>query len=250
MAHKTLIGGTAYEIGGGKTLIGGTAYAIKGGKTMVGGTVRNISFDTQISTLSVGSSVFMNVSEVRKEFIVVHQGLPSSVYDSSCDGTWLMMKHAWNTGEKFDAVSHDYADSSLHFLMDTIFYGYLDSGVKSAVKQVELPCHYGTLTARVFSLSYTEVGFSGDSYAPVEGAVLSYFNGAPDDVRIARYNGDYSVEWWLRTPRIFTVRGTSTWAVYYDGTAIYSSCTKTRSTRPAFILRSDTLIDENFNVIA
>lgn len=217
---------------------------------MVGGTVRNISFDTQISTLSVGSSVFMNVSEVRKEFIVVHQGLPSSVYDSSCDGTWLMMKHAWNTGEKFDAVSHDYADSNLHFLMDSIFYGYLDSGVKSAVKQVELPCHYGTLTARVFSLSYTEVGFSGDSYAPVEGAVLSYFNGVPDDVRIARYNGNSVVEWWLRSPRIFTVRGTSTWAVYHDGTATYSSCTKTRSTRPAFILRSDTLIDENFNVIA
>ena len=28
MAHKTLIGGTAYEIKGGKTLVGGTAYDI------------------------------------------------------------------------------------------------------------------------------------------------------------------------------------------------------------------------------
>lgn len=44
MAHKTLVGGTAYEITGGKTLVGGTAYSIAGGKTMVGGTVYDISF--------------------------------------------------------------------------------------------------------------------------------------------------------------------------------------------------------------
>lgn len=44
MAHKTLIGGTAYEIKGGKTLVGGTAYEIKGGKTLVGGTAYDISF--------------------------------------------------------------------------------------------------------------------------------------------------------------------------------------------------------------
>lgn len=44
MGHKTLIGGTAYEIKGGKTLIGGTAYDIKGGKTLIGGTGYNITF--------------------------------------------------------------------------------------------------------------------------------------------------------------------------------------------------------------
>lgn len=44
MAHKTLVGGTAYEISGGKTLIGGTAYSIAGGKTLVGGTAYDISF--------------------------------------------------------------------------------------------------------------------------------------------------------------------------------------------------------------
>lgn len=42
-----------------------------------------------ISTLAVGSSVYLNVGGVRKEFLVVHQGLPSSMYDASCNGTWL-----------------------------------------------------------------------------------------------------------------------------------------------------------------
>lgn len=44
MAHKTLIGGTAYEITGGKTLVNGTAYSIDKGKTLVGGTAYEIGF--------------------------------------------------------------------------------------------------------------------------------------------------------------------------------------------------------------
>ena len=44
MAHKTLIGGTAYEITGGKTLIDGTAYSIKSGKTLVNGTAYEVGF--------------------------------------------------------------------------------------------------------------------------------------------------------------------------------------------------------------
>lgn len=44
MAHKTLVGGTAYNISGGKSMVSGTAYNIKGGKTLVGGTGYNIGF--------------------------------------------------------------------------------------------------------------------------------------------------------------------------------------------------------------
>lgn len=44
MAHKTLIGGTAYEISGGKTLVSGTAYSIDMGKTLVGGTTYEVGF--------------------------------------------------------------------------------------------------------------------------------------------------------------------------------------------------------------
>lgn len=50
MAHKTLIGGTAYEISGGKTLVGGTAYNISNGKTLVGGTAYTINFLPAVGT--------------------------------------------------------------------------------------------------------------------------------------------------------------------------------------------------------
>ena len=47
MGHKTLIGGTAYDIKGGKTLIGGTGYDIKKGVTLIGGTGYDISFGVE-----------------------------------------------------------------------------------------------------------------------------------------------------------------------------------------------------------
>ena len=48
MAHKTLIGGTAYEVSGGKTLVGGTAYSIDKGKTLVGGTAYEVGFMVEL----------------------------------------------------------------------------------------------------------------------------------------------------------------------------------------------------------
>lgn len=49
MAHKTLIGGTAYKISGGKTLVNGTAYSIYKGKTLVGGTAYEIGFVKELA---------------------------------------------------------------------------------------------------------------------------------------------------------------------------------------------------------
>lgn len=40
----------------------------------------------KLGTKAVGSIVKLNVNGAAKEFIVVHQGKPSSLYDESCDG--------------------------------------------------------------------------------------------------------------------------------------------------------------------
>ena len=55
MAHKTLIGGTVYEIGGGKDLIGGTVYEKDHGKTLVGGTVYEVGFAKPVTITIEGS---------------------------------------------------------------------------------------------------------------------------------------------------------------------------------------------------
>lgn len=61
MAHKTLIGGTAYEIAGGKTLVNGTVYTIESGKTLINGTVYTIDLK-QGFTLTSTYHNFSNMS--------------------------------------------------------------------------------------------------------------------------------------------------------------------------------------------
>lgn len=55
MAHKTLIGGTAYTIKGGKDLIDGTSYAKKQGKALVAGTAQTIAFSKKIKVTITGT---------------------------------------------------------------------------------------------------------------------------------------------------------------------------------------------------
>lgn len=46
MAHRTMMGGTAYEITGGRCLVNGTAYEITGGRTKVSGADYDISLES------------------------------------------------------------------------------------------------------------------------------------------------------------------------------------------------------------
>ena len=41
-----------------------------------------------LSSKAIGSTIKLKVNGSAKDFIVVHQGKPSSVYDDSCNGTW------------------------------------------------------------------------------------------------------------------------------------------------------------------
>ena len=54
----------------------------------------------KLSTKAVGSIIKLNLNGSPKNFIVVHQGKPSSLYDDSCDGTWVLMQdiHSTRTG--------------------------------------------------------------------------------------------------------------------------------------------------------
>ena len=216
---------------------------------------------TPIRTLAVGSSVFMNVNGVRTEFLVVHQGLPSSAYDSSCDGIWLLAKNIYESrvADSWRNVWSSVNQPDIHNYLNDTFVTMFDSGIQSIIKQVKIPYTEGSFgsftvkngsdgaSAKVFLLSYTEVGFSGSTVANVEGAVLEYFKNAADSKRIAYFNTT-ATEWWLRT------QNTGSYAAFYtvksNGTEYGAKTTYSRGVRPAMILPSDALVDGNFNVIA
>lgn len=267
--HKTLVGGTAYTVKGGKCMVNGTVYNILKGRTLIDGTGWDITFPsagTKLSTLYVGHSVYLNVGGVRKEFLVVHQGLPSSLYDASCDGTWLLMKDIYENRQWNSSGSNVYETSTVNTYLNGPFLSLFDSNIKDVIKQVKIPYRKnggsgGTdqsgangLSAKIFLLSGYEVGFTTSDvpYFPIDGAKLSYFESgtgaSAKNKRIAYLNGS-AVLWWLRSPD--TSVTDEVLGVYSDGDPYNRRrASLSLGIRPCIILPSDALVDDEFNLIA
>ena len=121
-AHKTLVDNVGWAITAGRCLVDSVGYSIKKGRTLVDGVGYDVAFGNGFTSenIEVGSSVFANVNGVRTEFLVVHQGLPSSMYDASCDGTWLLMKDIYVERAWHSSNSNSYKASTINtYLNDT-----------------------------------------------------------------------------------------------------------------------------------
>ena len=90
--------------------------------------------NTPIGSLAVGSSVYINVDGTAREFIVVNQGKPSSIYDDSCDGTWLLMKDIYQNRQWHRLSDNDYANSDIHSLLNSTYLAMFDSNIQNAIK--------------------------------------------------------------------------------------------------------------------
>lgn len=210
MAHKTLINGTAYAVKGGRDLIAGTGYAKKQGKTLIDGTGYDIPFSSgiPIGTLPVGSVVKIGVNGKLYDFLVVNHGIPSnsSLYDSSCDGTWLLMKDIY-TKMLYNRSYTNYADGPIPAYLDGDFFNLIDNAVNASIKTVSITCKQGfgivsKLSCKIFILGAAELGSVGND-AAVDGAKLSYFEAGNGTLargkRIASYNGT-KTQYWSRSP--------------------------------------------------
>ena len=204
--------------------------------------------NVKLSTKAVGSIVKIKVNGAAKDFIIVHQGLPSSAYDASCNGVWVVMKDIYTTSTFGN--NNSYKDSSIHSYLNSTFYNLIDSQIRAVIKQVKIPyTNSGVqsgangLSTKVFLLSGTEVGFSGASYMNTEGAKLSYFDSASK--RVA-YNGSSAAEWWLRSPS--TNSSHYVWYVKSDGSDDVWYYNNTYGVRPAFVLPSELVVSDDGTV--
>lgn len=208
--------------------------------------------NVKLSTKAVGSIVKIKVNGAAKDFIIVHQGLPSSAYDASCNGVWVVMKDIYTT-MKWDGSNNDYLNSDMTAYLNGTFISLIDADIRNAIKQVKIPyTNYSNnnvmsgsngLSCKVFLLSGTEVGFSGVSYMNTEGAKLSYFDSASK--RVA-YNGSSAAEWWLRSPS--TSYGYYVSYVKPDGSYGYWIYYNTYGVRPAFVLPSTLVVSDDGTV--
>lgn len=214
---------------------------------------------TTLSSKAVGSVVKLNVGGTAKEFIVVQQGRPSTVYDESCDGTWLYMKGVYGSRQWHSSDVNDYANSTIHSYLNSTFLNLLDTNIKSAIKQVKLPYRKGAsastaitsgangLSCKIFLLSGTELSINQGNPSG-EGETLSYFSGCTPNDRDSRRTA--STRYWTRSP--YCNSGSSSgFAVYVitDGGPYYKACTMSYGIRPALILPSTVWVDDDGTVI-
>ena len=217
---------------------------------------------TQLGSMSVGSTVKLNLGGSPRDFLVVHQGLPSSMYDSSCNGTWLLLKDIYSN-RTWDGSNNDYKNSDIHSYLNGTFLNLFDDDIKNAIKQVKIPYQNGTgsggsvasgsngLSCKIFLLSGYEVGFStsDNSYFPRDGAKLSYFSSgtssSANNKRIAKLNGS-AAGWWLRSPN--TSHTSNVWNVHSNGRYSNRSCRNSVGVRPALVLDSSLSVSDDGSV--
>lgn len=209
-----------------------------------------------LSSKAIGSTIKLKVNGSAKDFIVVHQGKPSSVYDDSCNGTWLLMKDIYENRQWHSSDTNDYANSAIHRYLNSTFLNLFDSDIRNAIKQVKLPYRKGSgtsmtvtsgsngLSAKIFLLSATETSFNFSSYMPIgEGAELAYFKGCEDNSsdskRVAYLNGS-AAYWWLRSPGCNSLD--SALYVVSNGGWYVNRCAISYGIRPALILPSTLLV--------
>lgn len=214
-----------------------------------------------LSSKAIGSTIKLKVNGSAKDFIVVHQGKPSSVYDDSCNGTWLLMKDIYESRAWHSSNTNDYAGSTIHSYLNGTFLNLFESNIKNAIKQVKLPYRKGSgtsttvtsgsngLSAKIFLLSATETSFSFDYMPRGEGAELAYFKGCADNSsdskRVAYLNGS-AAYWWLRSPDC----GDSYYALGVNANGDWNGygCSGSDGVRPALILPSTLLVSDDGTV--
>ena len=216
-----------------------------------------------LSSKAVGSIVKIKVNGTLRDFIVVQQGKPSSIYDESCNGTWLLMKDLYESRQWHSSNVNDYANSTIHKWLNNEFLNLIDANIRAQIRQAKIPYRPGSgtsmsvnsgangLSAKIFLLSNIEVGGQTDwSYMPHDGARLAYFEygtgTSANNKRLAYLNGS-AAYWWLRSPR--THNSNLAWFVYSDGDSyLASNCSNSYGIRPALILPSSLLVSDDGSV--
>ena len=214
----------------------------------------------QAGTLDIEQEVLINENGTPVTYIVVHQGRPSSLYDASCDGTWLLRKdiaenRVWDSGN-----SNVLESSDIHSYLNNTWINRYDTDIRNAIKQVKIPYRQnggsgGTdrngangLSCKIFLLSGKEVGWdsSDNRYFPNDGAKLSYFldgtSSSANQKRVATLNGSATI-WWLRSP--LTGGTINVWVVYSNGVCNYWGANYSYGVRPALVLPSTFVFQES-----
>ena len=209
--------------------------------------------DDSILNAAIGTTVKVpNPDGGYNEFIIVHHGLPSELYDVSCDGTWLLEKDV--ATERVWDNTNDYSDALIaNWLSSTYMVEHFNSSIKSKIKTVKIPFLRSGETfsgqngfeCQAFLPSIMEMGIplGGKSGMGEDGACLKYFEGAAIDEEPLRVVSS-ETRYWTRSPyietydNVFTCAGATGKFAYREGSYTYGI-------RPMIIVDSTTTLNSD-----
>ena len=201
----------------------------------------------QMQNVPVGSFITRAENGVQQYYLVVHHGLPSDMYDASCDGTWVLRLDTYENAV-WDADNSNVLPGADIFTTMAGMLSLFDEETQAAIKTVKIPYCVGGgqsavksgadgLECQIFPLSGYELGWTTEtnSYFPVDGAALSYFQNAESrDPKRISYLNDEATRQWIRSQ---DTRSTSNvLSVIQSGIYGNYSANSSWGIRPAFIL--------------
>ena len=219
----------------------------------------------RLGNVAVGTVLKLNENGSPQNYLVVHQGKPSSIYDNSCNGTWLLRQGLIESRDWDTRGENKLESSGIQSWLNSTMLGKYDANIQDAIKQVKIPYRKnggsgGTdqtgangLSCKVFLLSGYEVGWttSTSSYFPVDGAKLAYFESgtgsSANNKRIAKLNGS-ATYWSLRSP--YTNTTFDVWSVWTNGNYNRWDASDSCGIRPALVMPTYLTVDDSGNITA
>lgn len=211
MAHKTLIGGTAYEVKGGRCLVDGTGYSIQKGRTLIDGAGYDVSFGAAYDPVFANNDwatiiAACQANEVPDTWAVGDQKA------MTINGVDYMIDIIGKNHDTYEAGGtapltfqmHDCYETAYQMKVSGVYYGWggssnnvrtvalpeilslMPSEVQTAIKQVSKKAGYvssgtksiKTTSSKLFLLSsYEFLGKTGGAYAATsEGSQYEYYS--------------------------------------------------------------------------
>ncbi|MDR2531450.1 MAG: DUF6273 domain-containing protein [Oscillospiraceae bacterium] len=267
--------------------IGGTYRNVSDIPLNIDGTYRNADGDVNIdgtwrathrrtiplSALPVGSVIRIRVQGGFHEFIIVHKGSPSVLYQGFESGAVVMLRNAQATGGVWGSYGwyainrgNNYENSVMHNSLNSSYFNMLPEFVRNRIMQIRIPFRPGSgpgtnvnsgangLQCRLFIPSFREVGGLSTIVVPEDGTRFEYFPAVNEFIQEARRritqqpNNPSPQPWWLRTPGTWW-ESDATHFVTFAGTISTQNPSETHAARVTFVLPDTVEVNENGEVI-
>ena len=216
----------------------------------------------KLGNVAVGTTLKVKENGINQDILIVHQGKPSSLYDESCNGTWILRKEVYEEDTRWSRLTTN-GFSNCYVVeqgSNSAWFKSLPANVQNGVKTVKIPYCVGNgrsdiksgangFSCKIFALSAPEVGYSS-SYSeavPNDGSKLSYFEAGDSESakekRQAKIGSNYR-NWWTRSPSILYEQDAN--AIQSGGGIYLLKVGEYKGGfRPAAILNPNMIVDNN-----